>query len=67
MVSYSCNCNYLPVIAHFSPQESHVFETMAFLTTVSLIVIFVLLVRLDRSARSEEDTAVPPDSGSTRR
>ena len=43
------------------------FETMAFLTTVSLIVIFVLLVRLDRSARSEEDTAVPPDSGSTRR
>lgn len=43
------------------------FETMAVLTTVSLIVIFVLLVRLDRAARNEEDTAVPPDSGSTRR
>ena len=43
------------------------FETMAFLTTVSLIVIFVLLYRLDRAARREDETAAPPDSGSTRR
>jgi len=47
-------------------QESHVFETMAFLTTVSLIAVFVLLYRLDRAGRREDEAGVPPESGSSR-
>ena len=31
------------------------FETMAFLSTVGLIVIFVVLFRIDRAGRREEE------------
>jgi hypothetical protein len=32
-----------------------VFETMAFLTTIGLVVIFGVLVQMERAARREED------------
>ena len=38
------------------------FETMAFLTTVGLIGIFILLFMMDRAAR-REDEAAPRDPG----
>ena len=47
---YSCNCNQLE-------QEDAVFETMAFLSTVGLIVIFVVLFQIDRAGRREEEEA----------
>jgi hypothetical protein len=31
-----------------------VFETLAFLSTVALVVIFVVLVRIDRAGRRED-------------
>jgi hypothetical protein len=34
-----------------------VFETMAFLSTVGLIVIFVVLWQIDRAGRREEEAA----------
>ncbi len=39
--SYSCNCN-------------HMFETFAALSTISCIVIFVVLYRIDRVGRLED-------------
>jgi hypothetical protein len=33
------------------------FETMAFLSTVGLIVIFVVLFQIDRAGRREEEEA----------
>jgi len=37
-----------------------VFETMAFLTTVGLIAIFILLFLMDRAGRREEEAAATP-------
>ena len=43
------------------------FETMAFLGTVGLVVIFVALFLMDRAGRREEETAAaPPDPGASR-
>ena len=39
------------------------FETMAFLTTVGLVAIFVILFRIDRAGRREEEAAAPPEPG----
>jgi hypothetical protein len=39
---------------------------MAFLTTVGLIAVFVLLYRLDRAGRREDEATVPPEPGSPR-
>ena len=39
------------------------FETMAFLTTVGLAVIFVILFKIDRAGRREEEAAAPRDPG----
>lgn len=36
------------------------FETMAFLTTVGLIAIFILLFLMDRAGRREEEAAATP-------
>jgi hypothetical protein len=36
-------------------QEYSVFETMAFLSTVGLAVIFVVLWQIDRAGRREEE------------
>lgn len=36
------------------------FETMAFLTTVGLAVIFVILFKIDRAGRREEEAAAAP-------
>lgn len=35
------------------------FETMAFLGTIGLIVVFVALFQLDRAGRKEDDAAGP--------
>jgi len=44
-----------------------VFETMAFLSTVGLIAIFVILFLMDRAGRREEEaTAAPREPGSPR-
>jgi hypothetical protein len=37
-----------------------VFETMAFLTTVGLVVTFVVLYQVDRKARREEEAERTP-------
>jgi hypothetical protein len=39
-----------------------VFETLAFLTTVGIFVVFVMLVQMDRAGRTEENTDNPPRS-----
>ena len=46
----SCTCNYLTdlTVLHGS---SFVFETFAVVSTISLVVVFVALVRMDRAAR----------------
>ena len=36
------------------------FETMAFLTTVGLIAIFILLFLMDRAGRREDEAAAAP-------
>jgi hypothetical protein len=40
-----------------------VFETMAFLSTVGLIAIFVLLFLMDRAGRREEEATAQRDPG----
>ena len=43
------------------------FETMAFLSTVGLIAIFVILFLMDRAGRREEEAAAAPrEPGSPR-
>jgi hypothetical protein len=32
-----------------------VFETLAFLTTIALFVVFVMLIQMDRAGRTEEN------------
>ncbi len=39
------------------------FETMAFLSTVGLIAIFVLLFLMDRAGRREEEATAQRDPG----
>ena len=39
------------------------FETMAFLTTVGLAVIFVILFRIDRAGRREEEATASREPG----
>ena len=41
------------------------FETMAFLSTVGLMVIFVVLWQIDRAGRREEETAAQQQPGNT--
>jgi len=40
-----------------APPEMHaVFETFAFISTVSCIAIFVVMYRIDRASRNDDDT-----------
>ena len=41
------------------------FETMAFLSTIGLIVIFVVLFQIDRAGRREEQAAAEQQSRNT--
>ena len=41
------------------PGDDHVFETLAFLSTVGLIVIFVVLFQMDRAGRQESGDDTP--------
>jgi len=56
---------FIPIIRVFA-QESPVFETMAFLSTVGLAAIFVILFRIDRAGRREEEAAASSEPGSPR-
>lgn len=38
------------------------FETLAFLTTIALFVIFLILVQMDRAGRTEENVDNTPRS-----
>ena len=42
------------------------FETMAFLSTVGLAAIFVILFRIDRAGRREEEANTSSEPGATR-
>ena len=42
------------------------FETMAFLSTIGLMVIFVILFRIDRAGRREEEAAASSEQGAPR-
>ena len=44
-------------IATNAYRSTHMFETLAFLSTVGLIVIFVVLFQIDRAGRREEEEA----------
>jgi hypothetical protein len=48
---------------HGVSQECHVFETMAFLSTIGLAAIFVILYRIDRAGRREEEAAASSEPG----
>ena len=50
-------CYDIVAIATISTWSAVMFETLAFLSTVGLIVIFVVLFQIDRAGRREEEEA----------
>ena len=52
-MAYSCNCNYYPILTG----RTVYMETIAFLSSLMLLAIFVVLVWLDRTNRNEAAAA----------